>query len=132
MQNLSETNILEKLNTKELSSKKLESGKKFQLITEYTPAGDQPKAISFLKTEILNNKKNQVLLGVTGSGKTFTMAKIIEELNRPALILAPNKTLAAQLYGEMKTSFLIMQLNTLFLIMITTLQKLTFQDPTLI
>ena len=132
MQNLSETNILEKLNTKELSSKKLEGGKKFQLITEYTPAGDQPKAISFLKTEILNNKKNQVLLGVTGSGKTFTMAKIIEELNRPALILAPNKTLAAQLYGEMKTSFLIMQLNTLFLIMITTLQKLTFQDPTLI
>ena len=105
MQNLSETNILEKLNTKELSSKKLEGGKKFQLITEYTPAGDQPKAISFLKTEILNNKKNQVLLGVTGSGKTFTMAKIIEELNRPALILAPNKTLAAQLYGEMKNFF---------------------------
>jgi len=61
--------------------------------------------ISFLKTEILNNKKNQVLLGVTGSGKTFTMAKIIEELNRPALILAPNKTLAAQLYGEMKNFF---------------------------
>ena len=105
MQNLSETNILEKLNTKELSSKKLEGGKKFQLITEYAPAGDQPKAISFLKTEILNNKKNQVLLGVTGSGKTFTMAKIIEELNRPALILAPNKTLAAQLYGEMKNFF---------------------------
>jgi len=57
MQNLSVTNILEKSNTKELSSKKLEGGKKFQLITEYTPAGDQPKAISFLKTEILNNKK---------------------------------------------------------------------------
>jgi excinuclease ABC subunit B len=74
-------------------------------MTEYTPAGDQPKAISFLKTEIVNNKKNQVLLGVTGSGKTFTMAKIIEELNRPALILAPNKTLAAQLYGEMKNFF---------------------------
>ena len=105
MQNLSETNILEKSNTKELSSQKLEGGKKFQLITEYTPAGDQPKAISFLKTEILENKKNQVLLGVTGSGKTFTMAKIIEELNRPALILAPNKTLAAQLYGEMKNFF---------------------------
>ncbi|MEI8064814.1 MAG: excinuclease ABC subunit UvrB [Proteobacteria bacterium] len=105
MQNLSETNILEKSNTKGLSSQKLEGGKKFQLITEYTPAGDQPKAISFLKTEILENKKNQVLLGVTGSGKTFTMAKIIEELNRPALILAPNKTLAAQLYGEMKNFF---------------------------
>ncbi len=105
MQNLLETNILEKSNTKELSSKKLEGGKKFQLITEYTPAGDQPKAISFLKTEIVNNKKNQVLLGVTGSGKTFTMAKIVEELNRPALILAPNKTLAAQLYGEMKNFF---------------------------
>jgi len=105
MQNLSKTNILEKSNTKGLSSQKLEGGKKFQLITEYTPAGDQPKAISFLKTEILENKKNQVLLGVTGSGKTFTMAKIIEELNRPALILAPNKTLAAQLYGEMKNFF---------------------------
>jgi len=105
MQNLSETNILEKSNTKGLSSQKPEGGKKFQLITEYTPAGDQPKAISFLKTEILENKKNQVLLGVTGSGKTFTMAKIIEELNRPALILAPNKTLAAQLYGEMKNFF---------------------------
>ena len=105
MQNLLETNILEKSNTKELSSKKLEGGKKFQLITEYAPAGDQPKAISFLKTEIVNNKKNQVLLGVTGSGKTFTMAKIVEELNRPALILAPNKTLAAQLYGEMKNFF---------------------------
>ena len=105
MQNLSQTNILEKSNTKGLSSQKLEGGKKFQLITEYTPAGDQPKAISFLKTEILENKKNQVLLGVTGSGKTFTMAKIIEELNRPALILAPNKTLAAQLYGEMKNFF---------------------------
>jgi excinuclease ABC subunit B len=105
MQNLLETNILEKSNSKELSASKLEGGKKFQLITEYTPAGDQPKAISFLKKEILNNKKNQVLLGVTGSGKTFTMAKIIEELNRPALILAPNKTLAAQLYGEMKNFF---------------------------
>jgi excinuclease ABC subunit B len=105
MQNLSETNILDKTNTKALSLKKLEAGKRFQLITEYTPAGDQPKAISFLKTEILNQKKNQVLLGVTGSGKTFTMAKIIEELNRPALILAPNKTLAAQLYGEMKNFF---------------------------
>ena len=105
MQNLLETNILEKSNSKELSASKLEGGKNFQLITEYTPAGDQPKAISFLKTEILNNKKNQVLLGVTGSGKTFTMAKIIEELNRPALILAPNKTLAAQLYGEMKNFF---------------------------
>ena len=105
MQNFLQTNILDKSNAKELSSNKLEGGKKFQLITEYTPAGDQPKAISFLKTEILNKKKNQVLLGVTGSGKTFTMAKIIEELNRPALILAPNKTLAAQLYGEMKNFF---------------------------
>jgi len=72
---------------------------------EYAKSFGQPKAISFLKTEILNQKKNQVLLGVTGSGKTFTMAKIIEELNRPALILAPNKTLAAQLYGEMKNFF---------------------------
>ena len=105
MQNFPGINIAKKTDTKALSLEKIEGGKKFQLVTEYTPAGDQPKAIKFLKSEILNSKKNQVLLGVTGSGKTFTMAKIIEELNRPALILAPNKTLAAQLFGEMKNFF---------------------------
>ena len=105
MQNFPGINIAKKTDTKALSLEKIEGGKKFQLVTEYTPAGDQPKAIKFLKSEILNSKKNQVLLGVTGSGKTFTMAKIIEELNRPALILAPNKTLAAQLFGELKNFF---------------------------
>ena len=77
----------------------MEVSKKLTISSNYSPAGDQPNAIKTL-CEGLNSKKfNQVLLGVTGSGKTFTMAKTIEELQRPALILAPNKTLAAQLYG---------------------------------
>ncbi|MAJ66059.1 MAG: excinuclease ABC subunit B [Candidatus Pelagibacter sp.] len=84
---------------------KLEGGKKFKIISDFKPAGDQPQAIKQLIKKAKNGDNNQVLLGVTGSGKTFTMAKIIEETNRPALILAPNKTLAAQLYGEMKTFF---------------------------
>ena len=86
-------------------SPKLEGGKKFKLVTDFKPAGDQPKAINKLVNGAKKNEFNQVLLGVTGSGKTFTMAKVIELTNRPALILAPNKTLAAQLYGEMKTFF---------------------------
>ena len=86
-------------------SPKLEGGKKFKLVTDFKPAGDQPKAINKLVNGAIKNEFNQVLLGVTGSGKTFTMAKVIEQTNRPALILAPNKTLAAQLYGEMKTFF---------------------------
>ena len=86
-------------------SPKLEGGKKFKFVTDFKPAGDQPKAINKLVNGAKKNKFNQVLLGVTGSGKTFTMAKVIELTNRPALILAPNKTLAAQLYGEMKTFF---------------------------
>lgn len=86
-------------------SPKLEGGKKFKFVTNFKPAGDQPKAINKLVNGAKKNEFNQVLLGVTGSGKTFTMAKVIEETNRPALILAPNKTLAAQLYGEMKTFF---------------------------
>ena len=92
-------------NKKDNFYQKLEGGKQFKLTSNFTPAGDQPDAIKHLKEGLLKNQKNQVLLGVTGSGKTFTMAKIIEELNRPALILAPNKTLAAQLYGEMKSFF---------------------------
>ena len=72
---------------------------------EYKPAGDQPEAIKEITASIKSNEMQQVLLGVTGSGKTFTMAKIIEETQRPTLILAPNKTLAAQLYGEMKSFF---------------------------
>ena len=86
-------------------SGKLEGGKKFKLVTDFKPAGDQPEAIKKLVNNANKGEFNQVLLGVTGSGKTFTMAKVIEQTNRPALILAPNKTLAAQLYGEMKTFF---------------------------
>ena len=86
-------------------SGKLEGGKKFKLISNFKPAGDQPLAIKKLVQSANKGEFNQVLLGVTGSGKTFTMAKVIEETNRPALILAPNKTLAAQLYGEMKSFF---------------------------
>ena len=86
-------------------SGKLEGGKKFKLVTGFKPAGDQPEAIKKLVNSANKGEFNQVLLGVTGSGKTFTMAKVIEQTNRPALILAPNKTLAAQLYGEMKNFF---------------------------
>ncbi len=84
---------------------KLEGGKKFKIKSDFKPAGDQPEAIKQLVKGANKDQFNQVLLGVTGSGKTFTMAKVIEATNRPALILAPNKTLAAQLYGEMKTFF---------------------------
>jgi excinuclease ABC subunit B len=84
---------------------KSEGGRKFKLVSAYEPAGDQPKAIQELVEGIGAQEKDQVLLGVTGSGKTFTMAKIIETVQRPALILAPNKTLAAQLYAEMKGFF---------------------------
>jgi excinuclease ABC subunit B len=84
---------------------KSEPGKAFQLVSEYQPAGDQPAAIAELTEAALAGDKTQVLLGVTGSGKTFTMAKVIEALQRPALILAPNKILAAQLYGEFKSFF---------------------------
>ena len=84
---------------------KSEGGKKFKLVSAYDPAGDQPTAIAELVSGIEANEHEQVLLGVTGSGKTFTMAKIIEETQRPALILAPNKTLAAQLYSEFKSFF---------------------------
>ena len=76
-----------------------------QVVAEYQPAGDQPNAIKEIVSNIKKNETEQVLLGVTGSGKTFTMAKVIEELQKPTLILAPNKTLAAQLYGEMKSFF---------------------------
>ncbi|WP_440669967.1 excinuclease ABC subunit UvrB [Candidatus Pelagibacter sp. HIMB1483] len=86
-------------------SGKLEGGKKFKIKSDFKPAGDQPEAIKKLVDGANKEEFNQVLLGVTGSGKTFTMAKVIEATNRPALILAPNKTLAAQLYGEMKTFF---------------------------
>ncbi|WP_296428334.1 excinuclease ABC subunit UvrB [Yoonia sp.] len=84
---------------------KLEGGRRFVLKTEFEPAGDQPAAIKELSAGILNGERDQVLLGATGTGKTFTMAKMIEATQRPAIILAPNKTLAAQLYGEFKGFF---------------------------
>ncbi len=84
---------------------KSEGGKRFKLVSEYEPAGDQPTAIKELVAAANANERDQVLLGVTGSGKTFTMAKVIAAVQRPALILAPNKTLAAQLYAEMKSFF---------------------------
>lgn len=77
----------------------------FSLVSEFTPCGDQPQAIEAISKAILDGTKSQVLLGVTGSGKTFTMANIIARINRPALILAPNKTLAAQLYNEFRHLF---------------------------
>ncbi|WP_370690201.1 excinuclease ABC subunit UvrB [Phenylobacterium sp.] len=84
---------------------KSEGGRRFKLVSEYEPAGDQPTAIADLVAGLEGRERDQVLLGVTGSGKTFTMAKVIEQTQRPALILAPNKTLAAQLYSEMKSFF---------------------------
>ncbi|MFB0941443.1 MAG: DEAD/DEAH box helicase family protein, partial [Paracoccaceae bacterium] len=93
-------------NTDDLRARlKLEGGKAFVLQTEFEPAGDQPTAIAELVQGIQGGEHNQVLLGATGTGKTFTMAKVIEQTQRPALILAPNKTLAAQLYGEFKGFF---------------------------
>jgi excinuclease ABC subunit B len=77
----------------------------FKLTSEYTPTGDQPKAIEQLVAGLVNGEANQTLLGVTGSGKTFTMANVIAQVNRPTLILSHNKTLAAQLYGEFKSFF---------------------------
>ena len=84
---------------------KSEGGRPFVMKTEYMPSGDQPAAIAELVAEANSGARDQVLLGVTGSGKTFTMAKVIEAVQRPALILAPNKILAAQLYGEFKSFF---------------------------
>ncbi|WP_104017693.1 excinuclease ABC subunit UvrB [Roseovarius nitratireducens] len=84
---------------------KLEGGKRFVMHTEYEPAGDQPTAIAELSEGVRDGERDQVLLGATGTGKTFTMGKVIEETQRPAIILAPNKTLAAQLYGEFRGFF---------------------------
>jgi len=105
MQNTYQEKSLDPIDKDFLFGKKLEGGIKLSTVSDFKPAGDQPGAIKKLITGIKDKKNDQVLLGVTGSGKTFSMAKIIESLNRPALILAPNKTLAAQLYGEMKTFF---------------------------
>jgi len=84
---------------------KSEGGRPFRLVSDYAPAGDQPRAIDELVAGIEAAEQTQVLLGVTGSGKTFTMAQVINRLQRPSLVLAPNKILAAQLYGEFKSFF---------------------------
>ena len=84
---------------------KSEGGIRFEIVSDYEPKGDQPQAIAELVAGVNQHERDQVLLGVTGSGKTFTMAQVIEKTQRPALILAPNKTLAAQLYGEFRSFF---------------------------
>lgn len=81
------------------------AGNPFKLVSDFQPAGDQPAAIRDLVNGVMEGERDQVLLGVTGSGKTFTIAHVINEVQRPAVVLAPNKTLAAQLYGEMKAFF---------------------------
>ena len=81
------------------------SNRKFELRTPFQPTGDQPTAIDALVKGIREQKKSQVLLGVTGSGKTFTMANLIAEVNKPTLVLAHNKTLAAQLFSEFREFF---------------------------
>ncbi|WP_102106910.1 excinuclease ABC subunit UvrB [Oceaniglobus roseus] len=88
-----------------LTRPKLEGGRRLTMHTEFKAAGDQPTAIRELTAGVLSGERDQVLLGATGTGKTYTMAKVIEETQRPAIILAPNKTLAAQLYGEFKGFF---------------------------
>src|SRR5260370_8743815 len=77
----------------------------FELVSDYEPAGDQPQAIAKLTEGVLSGAKHQVLLGVTGSGKTFTIANVIKNVNRPTLVISHNKTLAAQLYAEFKSFF---------------------------
>ena len=94
-------NELEKINKQTLAN----NNTTFELKSNFIPTGDQPEAIQELISGVKNNEKDQVLLGVTGSGKTFTMAHVINSLNKPSLLMAPNKTLAAQLYGEMKDFF---------------------------
>ena len=77
----------------------------FELVSKFTPSGDQPQAIEKLVNGIKNGEKSQVLLGATGTGKTFTIANVIKEVNKPTLVLAHNKTLAGQLYSEFKELF---------------------------
>ena len=103
--NLAETELGEFTPHRPARPEKSEGGRPFVMQTDYTPSGDQPAAIAELVSQANQGERDQVLLGVTGSGKTFTMAKVIEAVQRPALILAPNKILAAQLYGEFKSFF---------------------------
>ena len=100
----------------------------FELISEYQPTGDQPEAIAQLTEGVLEGVPAQTLLGVTGSGKTFTIANVIKNINKPTLILSHNKTLAAQLYGEFKSFF--PQWNILSPIMTITSRKHTCRPAT--
>lgn len=106
------------------------SDNKFKIESPFEPSGDQPEAIRDLCEGIERGEKNQVLLGVTGSGKTFTMAKVIEQCQRPSLIMAPNKILAAQLYSEMKEFSPTTMLNTSSLTTTITSPKPMFPKPT--
>lgn len=97
----------------------------FELVSKYQPSGDQPKAIKELVDGLNEGKKEQVLLGATGTGKTFTIANVIAKTNKPTLVLAHNKTLAGQLYSELKEFFLITMSNTLYHIMTIISRRLT-------
>ena len=98
----SETEIIR---TENLFSDRTPQPADYSLQSDFGPNGDQPRAIEELMGGVATGERDQVLLGVTGSGKTFTIAHVIQQAKRPTLILAPNKTLAAQLYGEMKALF---------------------------
>jgi len=104
--------------------------KPFKIHSRFQPAGDQPTAIKQLVEGLNDGEVHQTLLGVTGSGKTFTIANVINEVQRPAMIMAPNKTLAAQLYGEMKEFSPKTAWNISSPITIITSQKLMFPPPT--
>jgi superfamily II DNA or RNA helicase len=99
----------------------------FKLTSDYQPTGDQPQAIKQLVAGLQDGDAAQVLLGVTGSGKTFTIANVIQQTQRPTLVLSHNKTLAAQLYGELNSFFPTMRSNISFPTTITTSLKLLFQ-----
>ena len=109
---------------------KSEGGRRFKLVSEYEPAGDQPAAIAELSEGILNGDGDQVLLGVTGSGKTFTMAKVIEQTQRPALVLAHNKTLAARSIPSSSRSSPTTRSSTSSATTTTTSRKPTSRAPT--
>ena len=97
--------IMNENSTEHLNITRSSSPATFELVSEFQPSGDQPTAIAELIEGIKDGERDQVLLGVTGSGKTFTAAHVIKAIKRPTLILAPNKTLAAQLFGEMRSLF---------------------------
>ena len=103
--------------------------KKFQLVSPFVPTGDQPEAIEALTKNLQNNAREQVLLGVTGSGKTFTMANVIANVQRPTLVISHNKTLAAQLYQEFRDFFRITPYRISFLITIITSRKPIYRNP---